>query len=182
MYLTCGYSGWGLALAVMTNYAADGNGGFVTRALSHPVFTPLSRLTYVAYLVHLICMQIFYARQPAPANTSPGRQALDCIGFITFVFGFSFALYVFVEKPITNILPYLLGMEAKEKRTQRQSSSEPHQAGENSGQERMPLQRELSLVSDLDSESIILSSPVRRQSNNDQENALNQPLLSNGRH
>ncbi|KFM70364.1 Nose resistant to fluoxetine protein 6, partial [Stegodyphus mimosarum] len=43
---------WALAIAWVTVSCTYGNGGIVTKILSWPAFVPLSRLTYMTYLVH----------------------------------------------------------------------------------------------------------------------------------
>ncbi|GIY22649.1 nose resistant to fluoxetine protein 6 [Caerostris darwini] len=50
---------WALALAWVTITCMTGNGGFVTTILSWEVFVPLSRLTYMTYIIHPI-IQIMY--------------------------------------------------------------------------------------------------------------------------
>lgn len=161
-YLTLGYSGWGIALAFLTYYAGKGYGGVVTKGLSHPVLAPFARLTYTAYLIHLICMHWFYGKSTAPIASNIVRQYLEAVGFIILAFALSFFLYLLVEKPLTGLLPYLFGIVKDERRSQlvRRTS--------------MELPRELSQVTDIDSETIIISSPNRRVINDSE-----QPLLDN---
>lgn len=161
MYVSLGYPAWGFALAILVNYAANGYGGVVTRFLALPVFLPLARLSYTVYLIHLICMQWFYAKSPAMIYASPARQVMDSIGFAGLAFAIAFLLYILVEKPFTNLLPYCFGFDKEEKRSQRTRATST------------PLDRELSFVSDVDSEAVIISSPGRRASVD-----LQEPLIA----
>jgi peptidoglycan/LPS O-acetylase OafA/YrhL len=163
VYITLGYPIWGLAMALLTNYAADGHGGYVTRFLSHPVFLPLARLSYTVYMIHLITITWFFARSPAPVYANQMRQIVDAIGFAVLSFAFAFFLYLFVEKPFTSLLPWCFGFEKEERRSQRTRSTQ------------LPLQRELSFVADVDSETVIVVSPVRRSSVDLQEPLLRPP-------
>jgi peptidoglycan/LPS O-acetylase OafA/YrhL len=161
LYLAFGYSAWALGLALMTNYAADGNGGIITRILSHEIFNPLARLSYCVYLTHLIVIQLFYTKSPAEISASQSRQLLDTIAITAVTFFVAFFLYCFIEKPLTTLLPWCIGFDKEEKRSQRTRSVS------------MPLTRELSMVTDVDSESVIIGTPMRRPSMEENE----QPLL-----
>jgi peptidoglycan/LPS O-acetylase OafA/YrhL len=48
----------GIALAILVGMFVKGYGGAIRSFLSHPIFTPLARLTYQAYLVHPIWYDI----------------------------------------------------------------------------------------------------------------------------
>lgn len=162
LYIALGYPAWGLGCALMANYAADGNGGVITRTLAHPVFLPLARLSYTVYLIHLLCMQLFYAKAPSAVYVSSSRQVLDAVGFAGFAFTAALGLYLLVERPFTSLLPWCFGFDKDERRTQRTRSTS------------VTLRRELSLVSDVDSESVAIATPHRRDSLD-----LEEPLISN---
>uniref|UniRef100_A0A1I8IP37 NRF domain-containing protein n=1 Tax=Macrostomum lignano TaxID=282301 RepID=A0A1I8IP37_9PLAT len=51
---------WAAAVAWVTIACVTGNGGWVNSLLSQPLFAPLSRLTYCAYLVHPVVMLAYY--------------------------------------------------------------------------------------------------------------------------
>ncbi len=176
LYLSCTYVAWGVACAILTNYAADGYGGIITRTLAHPVFSPLARLSYTVYMIHLIVITVFVARNPTPRGTSMERQFMDAIAYVVITFCFAFILYLLVERPCTTLLPALFGLSKSNRpKTQHQTQQERQERQQDQQQEPMPLHRELSMVSDLDSESVILSTPVRRPS-------MEEPLLhSNSR-
>ena len=162
-YIALGYPGWGLALALLTNYAADGHGGPITRWLANPVFLPLTRLSYTVYMIQLICMQWFYSKAPAAVYSSPARHAMDAIAFIALGFFVAFILYLLVEKPFTTLLPWCLGFEKGKRQSQRAASTAA-----------VPLNQELTHVADVDSESVIIGSPDRRRASLD----LHEPLIS----
>jgi len=119
-YIALGYPAWGFALAIMTNYAADGHGGVIRDFLAHPVFVPLARLSFTVYMVHLISVQWFFAMAPAAVYTSPLRQLMDSIAFAGLGFGFALILYLLVEKPCSTLLPYLFGLEREVRMSQRE--------------------------------------------------------------
>uniref|UniRef100_A0A1I8IL75 NRF domain-containing protein n=1 Tax=Macrostomum lignano TaxID=282301 RepID=A0A1I8IL75_9PLAT len=51
---------WAAAVGWVTIACVTGNGGWVNSLLSQPLFAPLSRLTYCAYLVHPVVMLAYY--------------------------------------------------------------------------------------------------------------------------
>jgi len=51
---------WSIGIAWVIFACATGNGGFVDTILSWPPFTPLARLTYCCYLLHLHIMYYFF--------------------------------------------------------------------------------------------------------------------------
>ncbi|KAJ8301046.1 hypothetical protein KUTeg_022565 [Tegillarca granosa] len=57
---------WGACVCWVVVAGATGNGGYINTLLSWEGFSPLSRLTYCAYLVHPILMYIYFEnlRQP----------------------------------------------------------------------------------------------------------------------
>lgn len=78
---------WAAAVAWVTVACVTGNGGWVNSFLSQPLFAPLSRLTYCAYLVHPVVMMAYYLSR---------RQALvwDNFSVIQAFFGNSMLAYM----------------------------------------------------------------------------------------
>jgi peptidoglycan/LPS O-acetylase OafA/YrhL len=56
MYLTFGRLVWSIGLAIWVFLFATGRGGWIREMLSSPLWLPLARLTYQAYLVQGICI------------------------------------------------------------------------------------------------------------------------------
>jgi len=117
--------------------------------LSLPWFTPLARLTYNAYLVHIPLMNITDAYQRGTRSWQSWRVFLEVIGYIVLAYSVSFLLYLFVEKPIMNMVSTLLTYLKKSSSVQ---AHDDHRG--------LPLDREFSIVADPDNESIHLASPT----------------------
>jgi hypothetical protein len=114
--------------------------------LGHNLWTPMARLTYGAYLVHIPLQLIFTGADPFMQIWFLPRILLQVIGFIFFAYLTSLAMFLLIEKPIMNICAALLHAERQEPGAARR---EPQTA----------LHRSLSVVSDPDSEAIVLVSP-----------------------
>mmetsp|Transcript_21363 Transcript_21363/g.25955 ORF Transcript_21363/g.25955 Transcript_21363/m.25955 type:complete len:293 (+) Transcript_21363:1-879(+) len=149
MYLTFGWLVWSLALAYVSYCLFTGIDPFkVHWFLSHRTFTPLARLTYNAYLVHLPLMIYQHGSSPyLPVFDSLGILG-EVIYFIVLAYFFGFILYMIVEKPFMNIIA--AGFTILQKRRNNDSLIQQYQQ----------LERSMSVVSDIDSETIHLSSPI----------------------
>lgn len=108
LYYTFTYIGWGLSVGGVLMWLFAGGGGSVRRALSHPCWTPLARLTYNAYLVHIVLIEIVYYRAPAPTYFSPWRYTLDALVFVVLAYVTSFMLFMVCEKPMMNVVAMLM--------------------------------------------------------------------------
>lgn len=145
------YLGWSLCLAAFCYVliCSEDNEYDVFRLkrfLSAPIFTPLARLTYNAYLFH-IPVQTLVHKSARRAESWVGVRValLDCVGFITCAYGLSFIMYLICEKPVMNMTSILFN------RMRKQSTGQPQRNGV------MPLDRQHSLVSDPDNEALNLA-------------------------
>ena len=108
--------GWGVGLGLLVVPWTLGHGSYVRQGLEHPVFTPLSRLTYAIYLVHPVLMlylswqsRAYHTWHTAEVATFFLSQAL--LAVLVSVF-----LYLGVEKPVGNWVD-LLAPEKKPARS-----------------------------------------------------------------
>ena len=95
---------WSLVVAWITYACATGNGGFVNTFLSWQLFVPLSKLSYMVYLMHYLVLWIRYASirwtLPFSHYTMLCEFLLNCI-LSTFV---AIAGYLMVEAPISRLV------------------------------------------------------------------------------
>ena len=94
---------WSLAVGWLIFACVHGYGGPVNRFLSWKIFIPLSRLTYVVYLVHVNYLLVWSANLRQPVYYT----ALDHVQFfLGVVFGvtlLAFGISLTVEIPILNL-------------------------------------------------------------------------------
>jgi hypothetical protein len=114
--------------------------------LSHDFWTPMARLTYGAYLVHIPLQLIFTGADPFMQIWFLPRIILQAVGFIFFAYATSFAMFLLIEKPVMNVCAAML-------------HAERHDSGAARRAPQTALHRSLSVVSDPDSEAIALVSP-----------------------
>lgn len=76
--------------------------------LSSDIFTPLSNLTYCAYLIHPIVIGFFYRSALAPILYSPSQMLLLFFASVTCVYLVSIPLYIFIEAPINRMFKLII--------------------------------------------------------------------------
>jgi len=134
-----------LALFCYTLFSANRYDIFKIKwLLSHSMCTPLARLTYNAYLVHLPLMMYYNATNKVAHSWNSFRVSLECIAFIVLAYMCSFILYLLIEKPVMNMVSAAF---TKTKSLETRNSA--HET----------LERQYSTVSDLDSEAVAMTSP-----------------------
>ena len=135
--------------------------------LSHQAFTPLARLTYNAYLVHLILMSIVHGSRSSLPFFGGLNIFMEVVFFIVAAYATSFALYIFIEKPCMNMVSDLITV----RRVRKGSAT---RGGHVERFQR--LQRNMSSLSDVDSETMA----IMQHEHNEQENGDDyRPLQSN---
>jgi len=99
---------WALIIGWIVHASATGKGGIINDFLSHPVFGPLSNLSYIAYLIHPVLMSLHTGLVRERVNY--GHYELMNIFMARMVMSFllSAILYVAIEVPFGSIEKYIL--------------------------------------------------------------------------
>lgn len=66
LYETTSRSVWSIALGYIIFSCVNGKGGFINDILSWPIWTPLARLSFSAYLIHTFVLTVFITSQRSP--------------------------------------------------------------------------------------------------------------------
>ncbi|KAL1468037.1 hypothetical protein MTO96_041745 [Rhipicephalus appendiculatus] len=86
----------------------EGYGGPVNALLSSKFLVPLSRLTFVAYLVHVAAMLVFIGTREESFDFSTGLVYFLYIGYMALTYLLSLVVSLLFEAPIFNIEKMLL--------------------------------------------------------------------------
>ncbi|GIX82805.1 nose resistant to fluoxetine protein 6 [Caerostris extrusa] len=102
-YATCSRAVWSLGIAwlVVTCYA--GYGGIVNTILSWHGFIPLSRLSYLAYLIHPLLMYLYASYVRSPFYFSQYVVVYLYFGHLCVTFGLAFIFSLTFELPFLNL-------------------------------------------------------------------------------
>ncbi|GIX84227.1 nose resistant to fluoxetine protein 6 [Caerostris extrusa] len=94
---------WAICLGWLMIACFYGYGGFVNSILSWSPFVPLSRLTYCAYLIHPVVMNVYYGSTESAVMFSRSFILYTFLGNICITFILSTFLSMLFESPFVNL-------------------------------------------------------------------------------
>jgi peptidoglycan/LPS O-acetylase OafA/YrhL len=107
---------WVLALACGMTVLIFGYGGIIRRFLSLSLWVPLARLTYGAYLWHIVLMTVIFASRVQSDYFSMWDLFVTSTFYIVAAYLVSMVQYLIIEKPFMNLEDILFRSGGKEKR------------------------------------------------------------------
>ncbi|XP_071100848.1 nose resistant to fluoxetine protein 6-like [Haliotis cracherodii] len=99
---------WALCVSWMIFVCCSGYGGIVNSILSWKAWIPVGRLTYGAYLLHVMVLTNHQANRRTPPYYSIEHLSYEFLGTWSFTYGLSFIFAVLVEAPCLGIEKALL--------------------------------------------------------------------------
>eukprot|EP01136_Pigoraptor_vietnamica_P023574 Opistho-1_new@75809 len=112
-YMTVSHFAWCLCMAILTIGCAAGRYGFVNWFLSLGLWTPLTRLTYGAYLVHPIIIKVVACNANQYSQYSFLSMAYWTGGNLLASFVVSAILFLAIERPFVAIEGILLKRQSR---------------------------------------------------------------------
>jgi len=112
-YNSMSRSTWGACVAWVILACATGNGGLVDSLLSLPVWVPLSRLTYAAYLIHPMIQGGYGMSRATPFYIDDMNYILVFLAFLVAVYACSFIVSLVLEAPVMGIEKVLFNKEKR---------------------------------------------------------------------
>eukprot|EP00058_Branchiostoma_floridae_P023935 XP_002609425.1 hypothetical protein BRAFLDRAFT_124632 [Branchiostoma floridae] len=103
LYLTVHRTVWAMAIGWVVIACYYGYGGVVDIILSWDAWVPLSRLTYCAYLIHILVMYAVYFTREVPIHYSTFTMIYFFLGHVTLSYGLAFLVSVAVEAPLMGL-------------------------------------------------------------------------------
>ena len=132
IYTTFSRCSWGLGLALMVFACHNGYGNVINTFLSMKIWTPLSRMTYNAYLVHPIVLTVLYGQMQKSIHITDLTMATLTVGFVVISYAVAGVVCIVVEFPLSSVemlLFKMLGLEGRQ--SQRQGPTvKPEEEGE----------------------------------------------------
>ncbi|KAH8421541.1 hypothetical protein KR009_012235 [Drosophila setifemur] len=108
LFYTLTRIGWPLALCWVVFACMQGYGGLANGFLSSPLWQPLSRLSYSAYIWHIFIQEVNHRRVRSNPYFSDYDVMLSFWGALGFTVLMSYVLYVIVEAPLGGLEGLLL--------------------------------------------------------------------------
>ncbi|XP_066303333.1 O-acyltransferase like protein-like [Branchiostoma lanceolatum] len=104
LYLTVHRTVWAMAIGWVVVACYHGYGGVVNTILSWDAWVPLSRLTYCAYLIHLLVILAVYLSMEVKIHYSAFTMIYLFLGHLTLSYGLAFLVSVAVEAPLMGVV------------------------------------------------------------------------------
>ena len=124
VYITFSRFAWGIGLALLVFACHNGYGGLINTFLSMKIWTPLSRMTFNAYLVHPIVIAVVYGQLQKSVHITDITMATYTIAIVVLSYAIAGLVCLFVEFPLGSIemlLFKLVGLGGRD--TQRQGTA-----------------------------------------------------------
>ena len=80
-----------------------GKGEYVKQLLSIPIWRPLAKLTFIAYLIFPLVIGAGYFPTEKQLYANYSRAAVSMVSNMVFTYLIAFVLYLVLEKPIENL-------------------------------------------------------------------------------
>ncbi|RUS73915.1 hypothetical protein EGW08_018320 [Elysia chlorotica] len=103
LYNAFARSAWGACVCWVIVACVTGWGGFVNSFLSWSPFVVLGRLTYMAYLIHIALIYIYFGNQQTLFHFTNFNIAMTFISIIVATYGVSFIFMLVLESPMVGL-------------------------------------------------------------------------------
>ncbi|GFS10407.1 nose resistant to fluoxetine protein 6-like [Elysia marginata] len=103
LYNAMARSAWAACVCWVIMACATGWGGFANSLLSWSPFVVLGRLTFMAYLIHVAIIDIYFGNQQTLYRVTDLNIALTYIGILVATYGVSFVLMLVLESPMIGL-------------------------------------------------------------------------------
>lgn len=94
-------------LSIIQKLMATDFTGIIREVMCHPIFRPLGRLTYCAFLVHPAIIRIYLGNQRQPIYSSDMRLVIDFGFWFQIICDFFLLKQILIEQ-VTNTMSLLL--------------------------------------------------------------------------
>ncbi|XP_042904054.2 nose resistant to fluoxetine protein 6 [Parasteatoda tepidariorum] len=109
---------YGLSLSWLIFVCLSGHGGVVDKFLSYKLFIPLSRLTYCAYLIHVILMDLYSSNQRQTLDFNHQTMVMLFLGLLMVTYAFSMLISLTFESPLIRLEKLIRNKFQSRSRTQ----------------------------------------------------------------
>ncbi|GFO09564.1 nose resistant to fluoxetine protein 6, partial [Plakobranchus ocellatus] len=114
LYNSVARSAWAGALCWLIVACVSGWGGFVNTFLSWSPFVVLGRLTYMAYLIHMCLMNIYFQSQDTLYYLTGFNIAVTFMAVLVATYGLSFIFMLGLESPMIGLEKVFLPKRRKD--------------------------------------------------------------------
>ncbi|XP_068152868.1 nose resistant to fluoxetine protein 6-like [Drosophila tropicalis] len=125
LYYTLTRVAWPLALCWIVFACLQGYGGMANSFLSSPLWQPLSRLSYSAYIWHIFLLEVHHMQLRSHTYFSDYQMMLNFWSDFGFTLLMSYVVYIVIEAPLVSGLTLLLPNRRSSLKTQQNVNGPP---------------------------------------------------------
>ena len=118
VYITFSRFFWAVALGMIVFACHNGYGWFINSFLSMKIWTPLSRMTFNAYLLHPVVLTVVYGQLQRAVHYTDITFACYAVTFVVLSFGAATIVCLVVEFPLGAIEMLLVGSVSRDSQRQ----------------------------------------------------------------
>lgn len=119
LYSSLFRTAWVLAIGWMTFACCTGRGGVINSILSWKAMVPMSRLTFMAYLLHCLVIWFYYGNMQGLGDGQQITAVWLFFGFMVVTFAASFICHILFEAPFMQLERVLLSLLFKSSKSNR---------------------------------------------------------------
>jgi peptidoglycan/LPS O-acetylase OafA/YrhL len=139
-FLTLSRPCFTLGLAIMAHLVMTSRASVsIKHAMSHPLWTPLARLTFGAYLYHPIIMYSYYFSSTRPLDMTGTLIFQNWIFFTILSFLASFVSFLLIERPTENLEGILIDIMKEKAKMNRHQRQELHHSDLEAAEQKVSL-------------------------------------------
>lgn len=102
-YSSCNRVAWGLAVAWVVVACSTGHASIVNNILSWKLWVPMARLTFLAYLTHVLVIQVFAGTRRTISRFDHSTAVWQFFGYLVPTYLIAFAGSILVEMPFLSL-------------------------------------------------------------------------------
>ena len=105
---------WSLSMSWIILACVTNKSGIPNAVLSHPMFKPLSKLTFLMYLVHYHVGYFGHCQAQVPFHFDKVQLVYNYLGNLSITILCSLILHLFIESPLTSLWKLLFAYDQTE--------------------------------------------------------------------
>lgn len=108
LYQSVSKIAWSVAIGfIVLSCVVISTDGVVNSILSWPIWVPLSRINYSAFLIHILVIMTFNATQEHLLHLQDLNMAFNFLAELIFTYAFAYIFNLFFEQPFVSLEKFL---------------------------------------------------------------------------
>lgn len=110
LYQSLSKIAWSISIGYVVYSCIMSSGGVVNTILSWPIWVPLSRINYSAFLVHIMVIMVFNMNQEHLLHLQDLNMVFNFLAELILTYAFAFLFNLFFEQPFVAVEKFIFGL------------------------------------------------------------------------